>query len=168
MISRADKVPGERLRGEASPDMIRAYKYCQHDSRDELEKESLLSDGEGALGGAAGRAGGVEGIPRRSKSPIPKPCPAVLVPISVVSTASPGTVLPSDPARNFLKFRFSWLADPISCCLSTSLLFPGMGEMKEVWAEDGTGMVPGISRTSWWDKSVSHSLGRCSWSEILV
>lgn len=52
MISRADKVPGERLRGEASPDMIRAYKYCQHDSRDELEKESLLSDGEGALGGA--------------------------------------------------------------------------------------------------------------------
>lgn len=69
MISRADKVPGERLRGEASTDMIRAYKYCQHDSRDEQEKESLLSDGKQALGRAAMAAGGVQGIPSSRDAP---------------------------------------------------------------------------------------------------
>lgn len=102
MISRADKVSGERLRGEASTDMIRAYKHCQHDSRDEQRKESLLSDGKQALGRAAMGAGGVEGIPWSGDTPglgwregrganpqlslIPKALPAVLVPISVVST----------------------------------------------------------------------------------
>lgn len=46
MISRADKVHGERLGGESSADTIAAYKYCQHDSADEQKEEYVLSDGK--------------------------------------------------------------------------------------------------------------------------
>lgn len=52
VISRADKLRGERLRGESSADMITVYKYCQHDSRDEQKEEYLLSDGKQASGRA--------------------------------------------------------------------------------------------------------------------
>lgn len=52
MISRTDKLHGERLRGESSADTIAAYKYCQHDSTDEQKEEYLLSDGKQALGRA--------------------------------------------------------------------------------------------------------------------
>ena len=58
MISRTDKVHGERLRGESRADMITAYKYCQHDSTDEQKEEYLLSDGKQALGRAVITAAG--------------------------------------------------------------------------------------------------------------
>lgn len=64
MISRTDKVHGERLRGESSADMITAYKYCQHDSTDEQKEDYLLSDGKQALGRAVIPAAG-----RRRGSP---------------------------------------------------------------------------------------------------
>lgn len=50
MISRTDKVYGERLRGESRADSITACKYYQHDSTDEQREEHLLSDRKQASG----------------------------------------------------------------------------------------------------------------------
>lgn len=104
-------------------------------------------------------AGGVEGIPRSWNTPanpqlslIPKACLAALVPIRVVSTASPGTdpplapvILPGAPLNSDFPgaSEVSWLADPHRCCLPTSFLFPSLGRglCKETEGRKGRGWV---------------------------